>query len=102
MKPLALLKDFGKRAAALRGDMGARVVGAIRVLAFDPESTTSLALVVDEWATLAPDRVAIRFEGTDWTYAELRSRLVARARAFSHAGVGRGDTVALFEPNHPA
>jgi fatty-acyl-CoA synthase len=101
MKPLALLRDFGKRAAAFRGDMGARVVGALRVLAFDPESITSLALVVDEWATIAPERVAIRFEGTDWTYAELRARVVSRARAFSHVGVGRNDTVALFEPNHP-
>jgi len=100
VKPLALLRDVRRRAAALRHDMGARVVGAIRVLSFDPESTTSLALVVDEWATLAPDRVAIRFEGTDWTYAEVRTRIVARARALCHVGVLRGDTVAVLEPNH--
>ncbi len=101
MSRLALLRDVGRRASVLREDLGARAMGALRVLAFDPGSTVSLALVLDEWAAVAPERVAIRFEGRDCTYGELRRRVVARARALSHAGAVRGDAVAVLAPNHP-
>jgi fatty-acyl-CoA synthase len=97
---LALLRDVGRRASAFREDLGARALGAMRVLAFDPAATTSLALVLDEWAAVAPERVALRFEGKDWSYGELRRRVIARARGLGHAGVERGEAVAVFAPNH--
>lgn len=100
MSRLALLRDVGRRASVIREDLGARALGALRVLAFDPSSTTSLALVLDEWAAIAPDRAALRFEAQELTWRELRRRVVSRARGLHHAGVDRGSTVAVFAHNH--
>ena len=48
-----------------------------------------------------PDRVAIRFEGVDTTYAELDARSGALAGALHAAGVRRGDRVASLTGNRP-
>ena len=53
-------------------------------------------------ADFTPDKVALRFEGRNLTYAEFTSRIVAAARALkSQLGVARGDRVAILLPQAP-
>lgn len=52
-------------------------------------------------ATLTADRVAWKFEGELTTFAELERQVEELAAAFSAAGVGEGDRIAYFGPNHP-
>ena len=58
---------------------------------------------VDRWAERTPTVPAVVWEGEDGevrsaTYAELRQRTDAVARALTSLGVRRGDTVAIFMP----
>lgn len=53
------------------------------------------------WATWSPSRVALRFEGADVSYAELESRIAARAGELLSAGVSVGERVAYLGPNRP-
>ncbi len=53
-------------------------------------------------ARLLPEKDAIRFEGSSWTYGELARLSAAAADRLTDAGVRRGDRVALMLPNVPA
>ncbi|MGV0050612.1 class I adenylate-forming enzyme family protein [Mycobacterium colombiense] len=48
-----------------------------------------------------PARIALRFEGRAWTYAELESATERAASNLLAAGIGRGTTVALLMENCP-
>ncbi|WP_280370166.1 long-chain-fatty-acid--CoA ligase [Nocardia wallacei] len=48
-----------------------------------------------------PERVAIRYEQTVLTYAELEDRTARVARLLRERGIGSGDRVALMLPNVP-
>ena len=61
----------------------------------------TLGGLLDEIAIARPDAEAIVFRGERLTYAALRARADALARAFLALGVGRGDRVALLLPNRP-
>ncbi len=61
----------------------------------------NLSRIVDGWARHAPERVAIRFEGRDLTYAALGYRVEKAARGLAGMGVSRGDRVAYLGYNHP-
>src|ERR1043166_9604528 len=53
-------------------------------------------------ADFTPDKIALRFEGRRFTYAEFASRIVATARALkSQLGIARGDRIANLAANHP-
>jgi acyl-CoA synthetase (AMP-forming)/AMP-acid ligase II len=51
---------------------------------------------------IAPDSTAVIFGDRSWTYAELDDRITGLAGGLRSAGVGAGDRVAYFGPNHPA
>jgi fatty-acyl-CoA synthase len=51
------------------------------------------------WARRTPDAVALRFDGTGRTYAELDERVTRLARALAGRGVGTGDRVAVLALN---
>jgi fatty-acyl-CoA synthase len=51
------------------------------------------------WARRTPDAVALRFEGTGRSYAELDERVTRLARALAGRGVGTGDRVAVLALN---
>jgi acyl-CoA synthetase (AMP-forming)/AMP-acid ligase II len=53
-------------------------------------------------AAISPDRVALVFEGSEMSYAEVHRRVTRLAARLRAAGVGRGDRVAYLGPNHPA
>jgi len=53
-------------------------------------------------ARMSPDRVAVGYEGREWTYRELHERATRVAHLLASHGVGRGDRVAYLGANHPA
>ncbi|NUO64145.1 MAG: AMP-binding protein [Gemmatimonadaceae bacterium] len=66
-----------------------------------PYERLTLVELVERQARAHPDRVALRFEGADTTYAALLAQARAFARALEDRGVKRGDRVALLLPNVP-
>jgi fatty-acyl-CoA synthase len=61
-----------------------------------------LSDLIDRNAAFAPDKAAIRFAGSQLSYAELAQRIAATARALkSQLGVDRGDRIAILATNHP-
>jgi long-chain acyl-CoA synthetase len=61
----------------------------------------NIAQNVERAAKFFPDRAAIMFEGTTWTYGELNTRANRLANALRANGVARGDRVSLYLPNVP-
>ena len=59
-------------------------------------SQPSVVGQVIEWAHAAPDRIAVRAAGRQWTYAELSGRATSLATVLQRMGVGRGDVVAIL------
>jgi fatty-acyl-CoA synthase len=57
-----------------------------------------LSRILERWARTTPTKVALHFEGTDWTYAELLARIDAAARSLQ---VAKGDRVAYLGYNEP-
>ncbi len=62
-------------------------------------------MTIDRWidstAARTPGKPALAFEGGGMTYAELASRIDARARGLAANGIDRGDRVAWYGLNHP-
>jgi fatty-acyl-CoA synthase len=58
----------------------------------------NLSRIIEHWAGQSPGKVALRFEGADWSYAELWRRIVAASRALD---VAKGDRIAWLGYNHP-
>ncbi|WP_108660593.1 class I adenylate-forming enzyme family protein [Acuticoccus kandeliae] len=56
---------------------------------------------IERHAAFDPDKVAIRFEGDETTYAALAARVRAIAEGFVAAGVGPGDRIGVLSENHP-
>lgn len=62
----------------------------------------NLADLIDRNAASTPDKAAIRFGGTELTYAALAQRIGEAAQALkSKLGVSHGDRVAILAANHP-
>jgi fatty-acyl-CoA synthase len=60
---------------------------------------------LSEWiaghANRTPDKIAIRFDASDWSYAALAREVERLAAALAAGGVARGATVALLGLNSP-
>jgi fatty-acyl-CoA synthase len=65
-----------------------------------PRSQT-LGALLDELTAARPDADAVVFRGDRLTFAALRDRVDALARAFLAVGVAKGDRVAILLPNRP-
>lgn len=58
-----------------------------------------LRYLVDRWADERPDKTHVIFEdGEEWSYAELRRRVVSKAAGLQRLGVRQGDHVAAWLP----
>jgi crotonobetaine/carnitine-CoA ligase len=59
-----------------------------------------LRYLVDRWADERPDKTHVIFEdGEEWSYAELRRRVVSKAAGLQRLGVRQGDHVAAWLPS---
>jgi len=59
-----------------------------------------LRYLLDRWARARPDKTHVIFEdGEEWTFADLRRRVIAKAVGLQRLGVGQGDPVAVWLPN---
>src|SRR6266571_8063894 len=65
-----------------------------------PQSRT-LGGLIDELATARPDAEAVVSRGERLTFAAVRERADALARAYLAVGVRKGDRVAILLPNCP-
>jgi fatty-acyl-CoA synthase len=62
----------------------------------------NLADLIDRNAAFTPEKPALRFAGSTWSYAVFAGRVGRMARALqSQLGVRRGDRVAVLAMNHP-
>ena len=61
----------------------------------------NLSRIVEHWAAMRPDRVAIHFGGADLTWAALARRVDEATLRLASLGVHRGDRVAFLGYNHP-
>ena len=65
-------------------------------------TSVDLSDLIDRNAAFAPDKAALRFDGTALSYADFSARIAATARALkSGFAIGRGDRVAILATNHP-
>ena len=53
-------------------------------------------------AARSPQRRALTFEGTTWTYAQLLDRVDRLAAALRSGGLKHGDRICFVGVNHPA
>jgi fatty-acyl-CoA synthase len=61
-----------------------------------------LCSLIERNAAFAPDKPALRFEGTTLSYAAFNARIQQTARALkSELGVSRGDRIAILSLNRP-
>lgn len=55
---------------------------------------------LEHWASIKPEEPAVTFQGTTYTWAQWRDRVLRIAGALAEAGIGPGDTVAFVDKNH--
>ena len=60
------------------------------------------AAILAHWEARQPDAVAIRFAGSNTTWAELARRVRRAAAALRAAGLKPGDRIAVLDLNHPS
>ena len=77
-----------------------RMGAALRRASDDGRET--FGVLVREQAQRIPDRVLLRFENESITYGDYNAGVNAFVSVFKHAGVGRGEPVALMMANSPA
>ena len=58
----------------------------------------NLARIIERWAAQFPSKVAIHFEGKDWTYLDLWRRIDFVSKRLA---VAKGDRIAYLGYNHP-
>src|SRR5206468_7841171 len=63
---------------------------------------THVASILAHWEARQPDAIALRFAGTDRTWAELAQRVRRNAAAQRSAGLLPGDRIAVLDLNHPS
>lgn len=57
---------------------------------------------IEKWAHTAPEKIALRFEGEEYTYPQMNAAIKANARMLrQQLGIKPGDRVAYLGQNHP-
>ena len=63
---------------------------------------THVAEILAHWEARQPDAIALRFAGTDRTWAQLAQRVRRNIAAQRAAGLVPGDRIAVLDLNHPS
>jgi acyl-CoA synthetase (AMP-forming)/AMP-acid ligase II len=63
---------------------------------------TDIPAILDRWEAQRPDRTAVSYAGSSWTWAELARRVRRNAAAQRASGLQPGDRVAVLDLNHPS
>ena len=58
-----------------------------------------LSVLLESWASTAPDKVFLRLPATELTYAEFNAASNRVAHGLDRAGIGHGDVVGVMLPN---
>jgi len=66
-----------------------------------PIDIGTLPELLDKAVAEGPQRAAMSFRDVQLDYAQLQTRSLQLANGLSEAGIGKGDTVALYLPNTP-
>ncbi|MEO8312028.1 MAG: long-chain-fatty-acid--CoA ligase [Caldimonas sp.] len=66
------------------------------------DQPTDFAAILAHWEAQKPDAVAIRFAGSDTTWAGLARRVRRAAAALRAEGLQPGDRIAVLDLNHPS
>ncbi|MFO1311792.1 MAG: class I adenylate-forming enzyme family protein [Burkholderiales bacterium] len=56
---------------------------------------------IDDLASRYGDRVALRFRGRTWSFADVRNEIERASRALARLPLDQGDTIALWSTNRP-
>lgn len=62
---------------------------------------TLLHELLDVSADRGPARIAVRYQGREWSYADFRQRTLRCAQHLQSMGIARGDRVVVHLPNRP-
>lgn len=73
----------------------------LRFIGLNRETKQSIGRVIEYWAEHAPERVALRFEDSRWTYAELNAWINRVADLFDSLRFGPGDSIGILMENRP-
>lgn len=95
------LSDVLVRLPALLPDLPTIVRGVLSAAKATPGARTSIGSVFTESAARHADRVFLRCEGKDITYAEANRRANRYAATLTSQGVRRGDVVGIMLRNSP-
>ena len=74
----------------------------LKVYALTPDSSESMATVLEHQARRIPDHDCVVFEGQRWSYRDFNAWANRIAQVLRAQGVHRGDTVGLLFHNGPA
>ena len=95
------LRDLARGALQAIPDLVTLNKGLFGLATLKPDSKLSIGRVLERWARQAPQRIAVRWQDQQWTYAEFNSWANRLSASFAAQGVGKGDTVAILAENSP-
>lgn len=95
------LTDLARGALRAVPDILKVNMGLLKLVTLRPTSKQSIGLVLEHWAKKSPQRIALRYENKQWTYAEFNGWANRLAATFAANGVGPGDRVAILMENRP-
>ena len=95
------LRDIARGALQAIPDLVTLNKGLFGLATLKPDSKLSIGRILERWARQTPQRVAVRWQDQQWTYAEFNSWANRLSASFAAQGVGSGDTVAILAENSP-
>ncbi|MFA4929917.1 MAG: long-chain-acyl-CoA synthetase [Patulibacter sp.] len=94
-------KDILRALPAMGGDLPTLLRGGKLFATLKSTSKKSIGLAFQQQATKHPDRIFIRFEGTDISYGEANARVNQYAAVLADRGVTVGSVVGVLSTNRP-
>ena len=94
-------KDILRALPALSRDLPSLLRGGKKFATLKGTSKQSIGLAFQRQATKHPERIFIRFEGTDLSYGDANARVNQYAAVLAERGVAGGSVVGVLSTNRP-